>query len=425
MCGSKNTFLGEITQKLKQPRWPRALHYRHKYNLMIQFTQTIAQKLFFSVAWKVAPDRFLRPVHNFFDRPNTLGRRALLVYKTIPFRLKRNHAFFRYHQNMSQSLLIAQVLDQLGFVVDVVDYTRSFSAPSERYNVVISHDCTLDPTAEQWRDAKRIYLASGTEHILHNERQQQRLEAFVKRRGNYDIELYWDEKEMRWTEAAHAIFCFGNESIADTWRNRFQCPVFPFANTALPGLECPVRDWVLARKHFLFLGSRQQLAKGLDVLLEAFDASPDLHLHVCGHYLTDRAFCHVYYNQLFCRPNIHSHGWVDLASRKARRLAQHCGFTITATCAEGSPGSLTNAMRCGLIPLLSDYAGIDPEPDAPSLGKASVYEITQGIVAASNYDSKRLKKLSCSVVTRAKENFSEESFVSAWIRMLTYTLFAR
>lgn len=389
---------------------------------MLSAVRTAAERLSFAIASKIAPDKLHGPVANVYRRDWSSPQRALLVYRTLPFRLKPGHTYFRYHQSMRQSLLIGRVLDELGFLVDVVDYTSPWPVPSERYNLVISHDFSLNPSAEHWKDAIRVYLASGTEHRLHNIRQRERLEAFTQRRGYHTVELRWDSEEMPWTDQAHAIFCFGNESIADTWRHRFSCPVFAFANTAFPGLECASRDWALARKHFLFLGSGQQLAKGLDLLLEAFDATPDLHLYVCGHYLKDRAFCQAYADQLFNRPNIHSVGWIDLTSRSARGLASNCAFTVSATCAEGSPGSLTNAMRWGLIPLISDYAGVDQEPGIPTLGKAGVCEILQAVVSASNLPAAYLKSLSAETVARAEDRFSESTFMSTWKRMLTQSI---
>jgi glycosyltransferase involved in cell wall biosynthesis len=336
----------------------------------------------------------------------------------MPFHLNPEHPAFFFHQSMIQSRLIASALDHVGYRVDVVDHTRQNDIPHKSYGIVISHNSTINPNHPSFEKSTKIYLASGTEHKIHNERQTKRLNDFTSRKGQHDIELIWDIEEMAFTDGADAIFCFGNDAVADTWRTRFTCPVFAFHNTALREINYLRNNLRTDSKHFLFLGSRQQLAKGLDLLLESFFETPDLHLHICGHYLKDRGFCRAYEKILFNSRNIHSHGWVDVTSRRFKEIASKCMFTISASCAEGSPGSITNAMKLGIIPILAREAGINGDDGVIIMNDLSIEGIKYMIRKCSTETPERLSKLSLEATQRAERDFTESAFKKRWIEMI-------
>jgi glycosyltransferase involved in cell wall biosynthesis len=385
---------------------------------MIKEAKIFGQKVVFKLRTKLDPGGFLGPVEDCFQRGAAGRGNALLVYRALPFHLAPSHPAFNFHQSMIQSRLIAEALDHLGFRVDVVDHSKPAAPPRASYDLVVCHDSEADPDLPQFAGARKVYLASGTEHRTHNSRQKLRLEEFESRMGRHDIELIWDSEDMRWTEKADAIFCFGNDAVAATWRARFGCPVRPFQNTALKQLSNLPRQSPSGARHFLFLGSRQQLAKGLDLLLEAFGESPELHLHVCGHHLKDRGFRKAYHELLFQRENIHSHGWVDVTSRRFLKIAAQCAFTISATCAEGSPGSITNAMRLGMIPLLPVEAGLDEGNGVVLLHDLSIAGIKSTIGHWAAESPETLRRLSDEACQRAEREFTEAAFKQRWIEML-------
>ncbi len=378
----------------------------------------IVQKFILALRMLMSPDKLFTPIQDVFHRGKGINGDALIIYRTIPFLLNPNHPAFVFHQNMIQSRIIAKSLDYFGYRVDVADYTKVDDIPLKSYGIVISHNSTINANHPSFKNAVKVYLASGTEHKTHNLRQRRRLGEFISRNGQHDIELIWDNEDMHFTENADAIFCFGNEAVADTWRSRFSCPVFPFQNTALRELEYFDNNSRDDSKHFLFLGSRQQLAKGLDLLLEAFYVTPDLHLHVCGHYLKDSGFCRAYEKILFHTRNIHPHGWVDVTSRSFRKIAKRCTFTISASCAEGSPGSITNAMKLGMIPILSSEAGIDGGEGVIIMNDLTIEGIKSTIRQCSNKSPEQVRELSNKAIKRADRDFTETAFEMRWLEML-------
>lgn len=385
---------------------------------LVKNAQLFGQKLLFQLQLRYNAKRFLKPVENFFRRAESERANALLIYRAMPFHLPPSHPSFNFHQSMIQARLIASALDQLGYRVDIIDHTGDMKTPRSSYEVVVCHKSDADPENPMFANAIKIYLASGTEHATHNVRQQQRLEDFRKRMGDLDVELTWDNEDMPWAEKADAIFCFGNEQVAATWRNRFGGSVLPFENTAIHQLPKLRRQWIEESKHYLFLGSRQQLAKGLDLLLEAFARCPGHHLHVCGHYLKEVGFCKAYDKLLFNTENIHSHGWVDVTSPSFLEVASKCAFTISATCAEGSPGSITNAMKLGMIPILPKEAGVDGGEGVIIMEDLSIEGIQAMIEECSEKEPGELQLLSEQATLRADRDFTESAFEARWIQML-------
>jgi hypothetical protein len=373
---------------------------------------------------KLFSDYYHSSIGDYFKKAGQYKRRALLVYRSLPFLVPRRHPIFRCHQSMEQALVIARILDEMGFVVDVADYTRRSLSSQHSYDLVVSHNCFLDPRAEPWHGALKIYLASGTEHSAHNNRQRERLCNFEARVGRQDVELVWDAEEMPWAEKADAIFCFGNDEVAETWRRRFSCPVLSFQNTASESIHGTQRHWNRASKEFLFLGSRQQLAKGLDLLIEVFADCPELNLHICGHYRRDVGFCKIY-RDAFRLPNIHGHGWVDMGSRKMDQLATRCGFAVSATCAEGSPGSITNMMKTGMVALLPTEAGLDFGHGVLRLSISSIAEIKDAVRNFANMSPETLATISAEALGRAAKDFSIQAFSMRWRTMLESTLAGR
>lgn len=378
----------------------------------------LIQKCILKIKSSVNPNAYHSPIKDYFQRGEILQKNALLIYRAMPFHLSPSHPIYRSHQNMIQSRWIAEVLDQMGFTVDVLEYSKPTVPMRDCYDLVISHNCTVDPKEAFVNDSIKIYLAAGTEHREHNLRQQQRLEAFERRRGHHAVELHWDVEDMPWTENADAIFCFGNGTVVNTWRKRFSCPVYGFQNTAVNDLDSTLSQRNPKSDHFLFLGSRQQLAKGLDLLLEAFAKCPHLHLHICGHYLKDHGFCRAY-RDLFQKSNIYSHGWVDITGRRFRKIAEKCAFTISASCSEGSPGSITNAMRIGMVPLVSPECGLDDNEGVIIMRDLSVSGIIEMIQQCAAMDIEELKTLSELGVFRARRDFTEYAFKQRWHQMLS------
>ena len=377
------------------------------------------QRALLGLEWKLYARRWRQPVFGVHASPET-GRKALFVYLTHPFHLRKNHPAFRQHQNLQQARLIAEALGEFGYAVDVIDFRDRTFHPSHHYDLVLSHrveyaglENALGP------DTLKIYLSSGTNHRVRNRNYRRRLDYQRQRRECHLPVLIWDEEEMPFLKIADALAGFGSQRVMETWRESFAGPAYAFPNYGVMEGEPPKRDYEEARRHFLFFGSRQQVAKGLDLLLEAFARQPTLHLHVCGRYIDEPEFRACYDRELFHTSNIHPWGWVDIGGARFRKLVRQCAWVVLPSCSEGSPGSVTNAMSAGLVPVLTHEAGIEVEGFGFYFENDRVETVERRVVELAGLPQETVAACSERTRVNARERFSVAAFRARWREILS------
>jgi glycosyltransferase involved in cell wall biosynthesis len=348
-------------------------------------------------------------------------KRALLIYVVAPFLLESDSPQLLRHQNSRQCRQIAALLDERGYIVDVVDVKDRRFRPSKKYNLVISNRVTDPPFA---RDAVRIYLATTLYHNLHNQNLRKRHEMLYKRR-KFRVELrrLYPER-MPYVRKSHAIVGFGNEFIMSAWRETFRVPTYPFNNYGFKETEFPLasKDFSMARRNFLFFASKSQMQKGLDFLLEIFPKHPDLHLYICSPFKTEKDFCTCYHRELYETLNVHPTGWVRVNGPEYDELVRLCAYVIHPSCSDGQPGSVVQCMYSGLIPLVSREAGIDTEDFGITFSDDSLEEVERVIIEVSQLPESWHRERSIRTRKIAEDKYSEEAFVERWREMLAEIL---
>jgi glycosyltransferase involved in cell wall biosynthesis len=377
----------------------------------------LLKKICFRLQERLFGGRWLKqPAFNVCGRSDAdPGHRALLVYLVRPFRLSKNHPAFRHHQNLRQATQIAAVLDSFGYTVDVVDLGDRQFRPERTYDLLINHRVDYDglEPAIGPRTLK-IYLSSGMNHIVHNQNQQARVKYFTERKGRDPKDLIWDREDMPYLKIADALVGFGNEFTMASWRSAFPGPTYAFGNYSLEVLQLQDRDLRTARSHFLFFGSRQQVGKGLDLLLDVFPQLPHFHLHICARYKEEKDFCDCYARELFHTPNIHTHGFVDIGGRTFRNLISRCAFVLHPTCSDAAVGSVVNAMATGLIPIVSREAGLDVEASGFTLRDCRIETIAETVQAVSGLPAEQLVARSAGILKISHARYSQARFIERW-----------
>ena len=166
-------------------------------------------------------------------------------------------------------------------------------------------------------------------------------------------------------ESLDAMFLIGGKRTLASYAEFRLPPCTLLVNSGYDGLAVTAPE--LRRPHrFLFLASRGQVHKGLDLLLELFALEPDLELVVCSQFHKERDFVRAYRRELFATPNIHPVGFVDVRSPAFAALQAECGAMILPSCSEGQSGTVTAALSYGLPPIVSRECGFD-EPDLATL----------------------------------------------------------
>jgi glycosyltransferase involved in cell wall biosynthesis len=342
---------------------------------------------------------------------------ALLVYIVRPFQLRDEDPELYRHQQLKQCKQIAAILGESGYIVDVVDIRNWLFRPYRDYDLVISNrvaDIHLK------KDAVRIYLATTLYHKLHNRNLSRRHKLLNERRGYRVKRRRIYAEAMPYVERSDAIVGFGNEFTMSSWREAFNIPVYPFNNFGYKHTEFNLKfkDFSEARKNFLFLASRSQTQKGLDLLLEVFPKHPALHLYICSAYNSERDFSVCYHKELYETDNIHPIGWVRVNSPEYNELVRKCAFVVLPSCSEGQSGSVVQCMYSGLIPLVTREAGIDTEDFGLTFADDSLEEIEKVILDVSQRPETWHKEHSIRTREVSEQKYSEDAFMNRWRSIL-------
>lgn len=348
----------------------------------------------------------------------TSRKRALLVYLPLAFRLADTDPRLLSHQNLRQCRQIAILLGEFGYVVDVADCRDRRIKVKGPYDLVISHRLDWRPPFSVAGRALKVYLASGMDCAVHNRNVRRRLDAIRERRRIYISDCPLHPERYDFLEEADVIVGFGPVSVLDTWRIHFKGPVYGFNNYWLACPRPTVRDEDAAR-HFLFMGSRNQVRKGLDLLLEVFARHPELHLHVTGHYGDEKEFCRCYEHEMRCCPNIHLHGWVSIDSAEWLALCRQCAFTVLPSCEEGQPGSIIQGMYAGLIPVVTREAGVEVDGFGFYFDSDTLSCIESSLLCLLGLPPQEIRERSRKSMEIAETRYGETVFLDRWRTILT------
>jgi glycosyltransferase involved in cell wall biosynthesis len=347
-------------------------------------------------------------------------KRALLVYLPRSFLLDQGDAAFLTHQNLKQCRQIAALLGEFDYVVDVADRHNLKRLARRDYDLVIADRADLNGVDDLSASrAPKVFLATSMNYALHNRNVRRRHELlFERRKVKIEIRRPYPEL-MPYLARSDAIVGFGNKFIMSTWRDRFAGPIYPFNNYGFKDTPFVFdgKDFAAARKNFLFFASRSQMQKGLDLLLELFPKHPDLHLYICSQFDGEHDFCARYRKELYNTPNVHPIGWIAVRSALYDDLMKRCAYVIHPTCSEGQPGSVVQCMYSGLIPLVTNWAGIDTE-DFGLTFEESLGAIDRTVVSLSQLPEEWHKRRSIRTRQVAETRYSENAFMNRWREIL-------
>ena len=342
---------------------------------------------------------------------NKSNKSALFSYLVHPMLLPpkfRNHIQF---SNSGIAQEIPRALNELGYSVDIIDFTNKNWIPKKKYDIFIGHGGVNFRKIVNilGQDTIKIYFSTGLYWRDFNQNVINRIYNFTHQKG-YIIppERFVKTDEEYANQIADTIICLGNNQIIKSYKKvnpvvfNINNAVYPF--THMINLKKNIDE---GRKHFLFFSGFGNIHKGLDLLLEAF-SEINLHLHICQR--IEPEFMNIYQNELTKHKNIHLHGYLEMRSLNFLDLASKCNWVILPTCAEGQPGSVLECMAHGLIPILSDYANIDLHDWGIRIPELSVDCIRSLVLRYSNMEINECNIRSNKVLEVIKSNYSVENF---------------
>jgi glycosyltransferase involved in cell wall biosynthesis len=348
---------------------------------------------------------FLVPISVFREG----SKNVLICYLTKPFSTE-NH---RNHSNQKEVIVMANVLHDLGFSVDAVDFNSQSNIDYSKYDLLIGFGSAFSNSFVKNSFAgKRILHMTGANLNFSNGAEALRAYQLKKRKGVLlapKREVYWP-----WMFSAinsEAIFVLGNSWTVSTYEklnnNLFMLPV-PFVEPKLLNFE---RDFKKKNKNFCWFAGSGALHKGLDLLLDAMELlDSKYHLDVCGPIEQEEDFLKLYKNSIYSDPRVKFHGFIDVISPEMELIMASNCFVIFPSCSEGGGSSVITCMSAGLIPIVTEEASVDIGSFGVLIESASVESIAQSMVQASEICENELHERSRKASLYAKEYHSFEAY---------------
>ena len=300
-----------------------------------------------------------RPINNYYNK--AYDRKVLISYITHPFR-KQSFS----HTNYYEAIALAKVMDDLGYIVDIIEYTTARISNINDYDVILGFGDIFQFYFENSiKDIKTIYYGTGMQVCYQNTSTLERLKDVYHKKGKWITESvrYVDKTWSYQTTLVDGIIALGNEECALTYRKHYSGLIY---SVPVPCYVTKDAKKIIekrepnANKNFLWFGSLGLIHKGLDLLLEYFSVNRHVNLHICGNILHEKEFVNTYSEEIFKSDNIYVHGFVDITSSQFESVLKKCSFAIFPSCSEGGCASLiTTILNGALIPIATKETSVN------------------------------------------------------------------
>lgn len=300
-----------------------------------------------------------------------------ISYLVWPFTKGITSGRMRGHTNAGEVLAMAEVFRELGFRIEICDWNDKKYAPPKDTIAAID----LHSNLERWSlpvGCLKILHATGAHWLFQNRAELDRLNALKERRGSA-LRSRRHAEPSRGAEVADYVTVLGNEFTAGTFSFSGKAITRVPISSAYEFSYPENRDHETARRRFLWIGSYGMVHKGLDLVLEAFAGMPELELTICGRPEKEDDFFRLYEKELKRTPNIHFHGWVDMASPQFSEIAKTHASVVYPSCSEGGGGSVIHCMHAGMIPVCTREASVDLEDFGVLIKEGSVSAVQEAV----------------------------------------------
>ena len=348
--------------------------------------------------------------NNNFGKVGFLGHKgnkhgsALLSYIIEPYLLQNQADISNVHHHDWLSWEIGRIFSTFGYDVDVIDYRDNTFVPQKHYDFFIGARTNFQRLSELLPSQCVKIVHLDTAHwLFNNSAAFNRLLELQQRRG---ITL----NSIKQIEPNWAIE-FANYATTN-WGNQFNVSTYQYANKKIFQIPLPTcaiypepkrKNFSACNNHFLWLGSRGLVHKGLDLVLEAFSQMPECRLTVCGPIQKntqdghngplghDARFEKYFRRELYESPNIRTEGWVDIESEAFQRIVEQCIGVVFTSCSEGGGASAITCMQAGLIPIVSYETNVEVGDFGFTIPNCSIEEIKKAVRIVSNLPEEELQ----------------------------------
>ena len=343
---------------------------------------------------------------------------VLFSYINDPFLLPAGAPIPLSHTRYWESYQMVQTFLDLGYAVDVISFKNDLFVPTKPYAAFVDIYNNMERLGPLLGEQCVKIAHMTTAHwLFHTTAQHRRLQALQRRRGvalqpRIVIRPHWtveraDYATGKLNDYTAATYGFTGKRI---WS-------IPTSGRPMPWIE--EKDFNEARRHFVWLGGVGAVHKGLDLVLEAFSAMPDMTLTVCGPFEDEPDFVEAYHRELYQCPNIRAHGWIDIHSSEFLDLARRCGAVIFPSCSEGHCGGIIACMHAGLVPIVSHETGVNVDDETGYLlGECSIDEIKKIVTHVSTLPPHEFEMRARQAWDVTRKNHTRDTFSREYRRII-------
>jgi len=358
-------------------------------------------------------------------------KRAFVYFKTDPYFSRRLRDAY-VHTNNAEIVSMVEVLNRLGFSVDLVD--RDAKWPEIKPLLTREYDIYLANAAgnsapfhteisARIKARNRIFFGAGPEPDVSNHLNEARHAEFDRRTSRRCIRrrLVAGERLADRFLRMDAIFYVGNDFSAETYACH-KLPLFRIYPSTSPALRFDLSAMESKRSnHFLYFGGNGLICKGLDLVLEAFDGLEGVALDVCGP-ASELDFWQYCKPLLARNPHISFHGFVQVGGEKFKRITASAAFQVFAGSAEGCATSVVTCMRRGVIPITTRETGVDVGNYGINIDTPSVDAIRSLVLRLKNTPREEMQRRVVDTYLASME-YTPERFVRSFEAALLKTCY--
>ena len=339
-------------------------------------------------------------------------KNCLLSYVNYPFKIEDVP---NVHQHVWQVKEIARQLSVYGYNVDAAQFNSTKLLLTKKYDLIIDIVPTKFPEIKRHmnKGCKTIAYFTTSNPSFQNSAEKARINALEKRRGVEVEAQRQDRPYTREIENYDAYFMIGNSYNWKTYTDEFDLKEPFYIKNTGHKQEYRFDKSKKKKTNFIYFGSRGQVHKGLDLLLEVFseDGFP-CDLYVCGNFKSEKDFEEVYYKELYETSNIHPVGFVSIESEQFKELTESCVYSIIPSSSEANCGAVLTTMSAGLIPICSYECGFE-EDEVIHLKDCSIETIRATVLEYAQKDDEWVKSKSKNSYDIIQERYSKKNFVES------------
>jgi glycosyltransferase involved in cell wall biosynthesis len=335
---------------------------------LISLCKTLFVKVLTNVFWNKA-NRSKNEAHQnefipFNIYKTSFEKRALVSFISYPFRNREN---ILSHTNINECITLCELLNNLGYIVDIVDYNDRLFKVEHKYNLLVGFGEPIERVLHETinKDFTIILYRNGCDTSFSDQESLKRIEKVLNERGKLLLNSARVNNESWRAQVrfADSLIVLGNSFVANTFRLETSGKIssLNLFYHDVGVIDLRKKNFNEAKNNFLWFGSKGAIHKGLDLLLNYFEMNKDKKLFICGLHSSEVEFLDTY-KSAFEQNNIFNLGFVAIDSIEFKDLLYKCNAVVLPSASEGGGGSILNVIAVGgLVPIITKNVGLDFE----------------------------------------------------------------